>query len=259
MNLPLLKFFIKTNWKMLAIFAALISFYLGTIVVMATDPMMVEAMGFLNMESAVEAVGSEALLAMNITVAVMQGMIMFVFVMVFYVLLANKLLYKSIDTTSMSSFLSSPISRRQYIITSFIFMAKCIFALYLLAFIITAGCLATYQGSFDLLGLVSVHLTTFLCSLAVASISFACSAIFAGTRAGLPLLAGIPIFFAAVMMLAAYVPVFEYFTPFMWVDAMKVANRAFDLWWLFNLIYVTIVAAAFAATLYIFKRKQLSI
>jgi len=45
MSLPLFKFFLKKNWKMLAIFAALITFYLSTIVLMATDPMMLEAMG----------------------------------------------------------------------------------------------------------------------------------------------------------------------------------------------------------------------
>lgn len=258
--IALFKFFLKKNWKMLGIFAILISFYCGIIVFMATDQMMVEAMGFLNKESATKDLGiSDATLAMNITLSVFQGMIMFIFVMVFYVLLNQKLLYKAVDTTSLSSILATPVSRKQYITTAYIFMAKCIFALYLLAFLLTAGTLLTYSGSFDWAGLISVHVTSFLCTLAVASISFACSAIFAGARAGLPLLAGIPIAFATLMMLATYLPFFEYFTPFMWTNPLELASRTFDLWWLFNLIYIAISAAAFTATLYIFKRKQLSI
>lgn len=256
----LFKFFLKKNWKMLGIFAILIIFYCGIIVLMATDQMMVEAMGFLNKETATDALGiSDATLAMNITLAVFQGMIMFIFVMVFYVLLNHKLLFKAVDTTSLSSILATPVSRKQYIIAAFVFMASCIFALYLLAFILTAGALLTYSGSFDWAGLISVHATSFLCTLAVSSISFACSAIFAGTRAGMSLLAGIPIAFATLMMLATYIPIFEYFTPFMWTDPLELASRTFDFWWLFDLIYFAITAAAFTATVYIFKRKQLSI
>jgi ABC-2 type transport system permease protein len=260
MNAPLLKFFVRKNWKLWAIFAGIITFYLGVIVVMATDPMMVEAMGFLNLETATEALGiTEATLALNITVAIFQGMIMYVFVMIFYVLLVQKILYKAVDTTSMSSILATPISRRQYIITAYLFLVGCLFVFYLWAFLLTATCLITYSGSFSWTGLLSVHLSTFLCTLMVATISFACSAIFANTKAGMPLLAGIPIAFAALMMLSMYLPFFEYLTPFMWIDAMELVTRTFKLWWLFNLVFITISAAAFTATLYIFKRKQLSI
>lgn len=266
--IPLFKFFIKKNWKILGIFALLVGLYGGVIAFMATDTMMVEAMGFLNMESAVAAVGSEAALAMNITLAVFQGMIMFIFVMVFYVLLNHKLLYKAVDTTSLNSILSTPVSRKQYIITAYIFMVVCIFALYLLAFLLLTAALLTYSGSFSWVGLISVHITAFLCTLAVASISFACSAIFAGSRSGMLMLAGIPIAFAAIMMLATYLSFFQYFTPFMWADVLaqgkasgflQLASRNFNLWWLLDLIYIVIIAASFIAALFVFDKKQLSI
>lgn len=260
---PLFKFFLKQNWKMLLIFVAAIGFYCGIIVFMATDPMMVEAMGFLNMESATTTMGiTEATLAMNITLAVFQGMIMYIFVMIFYVLLVHKLLYKTVDTTSLSSLLSTPVSRKQYIATAYIFMAKCLFVLYLFTFLLTGGALLTYGSSFSWLGLLSVHVTTFLCTLAVASISFAFSALFAGARAGTPLLAGIPIAFAAFMMLGAYLPFFQYVTPFTlfkWTTPIDLASKAFGLWWLLDLVFAAISAAAFSVTLILFKRKQLSI
>ena len=257
MNLPLLKYFIKKNWKIWAIFTAIHIFYLSVITAMSTDPLMRESMEFLNMGMG-GGMLSDVFIAQVVSGMAFFGLIVFVFSMIYYVIMSHKLAHKAVDSTTLSSHLSSSISRRQYIVTAAVFLAGSLFVLYLILFTVSSVILSTF-GSFNVGLWAAMVLTVFLCSLAVAMISFTCSTVFAGSKTAMPLLAGIPIAFGMFMMLSTYIEFFKWFTPFRWFKAGDIGIGMFDTWWVFALGFAAVSAVLFVICIKVFERKQLSI
>ncbi|MCL2630332.1 MAG: hypothetical protein FWD49_02265 [Firmicutes bacterium] len=257
MSLPLFIVLFKKNWKILLIFAVLNIFYMSAIALMATSEMMISSMDFLNMGVNQKLI-ADIDIAVSITSSVFQGMIMYIFIMVYYVIMAGRLVHKLVDNSSITGYLTAGVSRTKFIITSAVWLISSVFALYLIVWAVSAICLLTY-GSFNFGWWTVVHIVTFLCSLSVAMISFAFSAVFAGTKQGSTLLSGIPIAFAVLMMLGSYIKFFKWLAPFGWVDSAKLAEGNFPLWWVYLLIYLAISAIAFVYTVIAFRKKQLSI
>jgi hypothetical protein len=256
MSFPLFKFFIKNNWRLWLIMALVSSFYLGAIALMATDPMIISALDFLNMALQIGAI-AEAEAAAMVTVALGYGFACVVITMIYYILISNILVNKAVDNNSLSAHLSLNISRKKYITTAAVFLCVSVFALYLVLFFVGLLCLSKYEGSFDVGNFISANLTVCLCAVMAAMLSFACSAGFSGTRLGMSLLAGVPVAFALFLVMSMYIEPLKWLTPFGWFNASEIYTGAASLWWLFPVVFIAISAAAYVATLKIFNRKQI--
>lgn len=115
------------------------------------------------------------------------------------------------------------------------------------------------MGADDWAAWLNLNLSYFLNIIAVALITFFFASCFAPGNIGKLGMVGLPILFLLFQMLSGYVSFFEYLSPFSWLDGGKIAMGTFTLWWLWDLIFIVFSVATFTATLYIFKRKQLSI
>ena len=262
MSLPLFKHLTKQNWVLFTIFAGLMMFYLLVLILIyPTMTSMVDMFdqfpelfdGVYGME------GWET--AMTYTASFYSKSLVFAFSMIFYIMLSNKLVNKTVSNTSLSSYLSTSLSRTKYIVTCGIFFAVSIITIFVLMWLIGGAVLLAF-GTYNFALWTNVIVSTLLCSLAVAFISFFFSCIFAGNGIGQALLIGVPILFLVFTMLydmSSALNFMKYMTPFGWIDALEIAQGTSGLWWLWDIIYAAIIGTMFTLSVIIFKRKQLSI
>ena len=154
------------------------------------------------------------------------------------------------------------ISRKTYIVTAAVFFAGSIAALYFVVFL--GGCifLPMYSKSFIVARWLNLTIICCACALAVASVSFFFSSVFAANKWGFTLMIAIPVLFMLLVMIGGTSAELLFLTklsPYGWFEYEKIARGVFDTWWVYDIIFVGIIAALFTAALYIFKRKQLSI
>jgi len=262
MNLPLLKHLVKRNWKLWSIFAALLLFYLVVLIaiydVMKDAEEMMAAFGPIG-ELYGGMQGLET--AMTYVSSFYFKELVFMFSLIYIVMMSHQLVFRAVDNTSISNSLANGISRKNYITTTLVFFMGSVFALFLLLFLAGGGLLFMW-GSYNIALYFNVILSTALIAMSVAAISFFFSAAFAGTKWGAPLLIGIPIMFVVFSMLSGMADslnFLQWLTPFGWIDSLAISRGTFDLWWMWDIISIGIIATAYFAAQHIFKRKQLSI
>ena len=262
MSFPLFKTLIKQNWKLWAIFMGLLLFYMGILIVIydvmidfqeTLESMPAELGGIYGLE------GWEN--ALTYTASFFFQQLVFVFSMIFYIMLSNKLVNKPVDNTSISAHLSSSMSRSKYIVTTGVFLISSIFAMFLVMFFVGGGLLFMW-GTYSVLHWANLIFTTAMCSIMVAMVSFFFSAVFAGGRLGSGLLIGVPILFVTFNMLAGMADALSFLdwcNPFGYIDAVALASGSYNLWWLLNLGFIAISASLFVASIFLFRKKQLNI
>jgi len=248
----------KRYWILWAIFAGLMTFYF-TIVALVF---------FIDQEAMIasmEIMGAQ--LGAEIDAAAFTAFTFFDFVVpiygaVFFIIFAVMLVHRAVFNNSISAFLSTPLSRKSYIVTSAMFFITVIFSVFLLQFLVGIPLFFAIPGSFNILHFALVVLVSFLCTLSIAMICFFCSCAFAGSGKAMGSIIGIPIIFAMLMMISQLAPqlnFLQYASPYGWFDTLKVAAGIDNLWWLWSLIYLTISTVSFFLSIVIFRRKQLSI
>ena len=257
MNKALFKSLVKRYWILWAVFAGLMTFYFSIIAlcfIIAPDEM-IGSMGMVGVEFD------------TADIVTFTGVTFFDFVVpiygaVFFVIFAVLLVHRAVFNNSMSAFLSTPLSRKNYIVTTAVFFIIVIFSVYALQFIIGTVLFLGFSGPFHVGNFALLVLVSFLCTLAIAMACYFCSCVFAGSGKAMGFIVGIPIIFTLFLMISQMVPVvdfLQYATPYGWFDSFKVASGTSSLWWLWCLIYAGISGLLFFLSVTIFNKKQLPI
>jgi len=258
---PLVKVQFKKNWMLWAIFTGITVLYLALIIL--TFDKINEAMSNGSMSDMMNSFGYDSSTWSNImlyTANMFFGQLVLILPMVFYLIICNKIIYKPVDDTSMSSYMSSSISRKQYVASTGIFLASSIIAMFALVFGI-GSLLFSFSGPFDALSYLNLCVYSMLLTLAVAFIVFFLSFILTGVKGGLIIIIGFPImlYLLASLSKIKVLHFLKYVSPFSWGDATEIAKGTFGLWWMFDLIFIGITVVSFVFASKIFNKKQLSI
>ena len=254
LNFPLLRVFIKNTWKLWIIFVGILLMYM--LIMVFTFDQMREAMESMEVMGLAIVMDSR----FDMLTSMYFDMIIFMFPMIFCIILANKLVSKTVDDNSMSSFLSSSLSRRQYTVTAALFLMMSIVAMFFVVFAIGGLSLIMFE-TINWANWTAMILTTLTCTLAIASLCFFFSSVFAANRTGNIFMIGIPVMFFLLMFLGE-IPSLEflhYLTPFGYVDAFAIGLGQESLWWLINLVFIVVSTVFLTASIYLFDKKQLSI
>jgi ABC-2 type transport system permease protein len=263
MNASLFKFFIKSNWKVWLIIAAILAACLVMIVsmydIMSGLGELLESMG-LPPEVADALGGFDSALTYFSIVFFTEDMT-FMFGIIYGIIIAYKLMYKPVDSTSLGSFLTAGISRKSYVATAGVFMLASMFALFLVIFAL-GGLLLLMWGSYDFVAFTNLIVSTSMVAMVVAMVSFFFASIMAGNKLGFLLIIGLPVLFALLSVLsgmATQVEFLRWFSPYGWIDTLEIARGTFDLWWMWQLICATVIGVLLTLSIVLFDKKQLSI
>jgi hypothetical protein len=183
------------------------------------------------------------------------------FMMVLYIMLVSRYIVKPVDTTNLSCYLSLPISRKNYVRTTFMSLFIAVFVCGLVAYASGYITFAIKSADINYWDYLNVVATATLVSLSVAFISLTCGFVFSGTKfKSLSFIA--PIVFLFIIMIASMdesLLWLRWLTPFGWADNVKLAAGEFSLWWLVDLGCIAIAGICVYLSSYFFKKRNLSI
>jgi len=256
MNMPLFKMFIKKNWMILAGFTLFFLFELLACVFLME---MIDGMGFLGIgggEEKVMSTGEKTIFYMS-TVMPLLG---YMFPMVFYIFIVYRIIFRPIDTTSLSPVLASGVKRKEYIATAAMFLIVSLVVMFSTIFVV-CGISMLYLGSFDWGKWAFMCYSVALSTTAVAFISFFFASAFAPGNLSKLGMIGLPILFLVIFMagVQAESEILMKLVPFGWKDLTDLAFGFPKLWWLWDIIFLSIISILITASIVLFKRKQLSI
>jgi ABC-2 type transport system permease protein len=198
MNATLYKREMKSSWKLLLIFTAILTMYIVLMIVMYTPAMlemfrqfsqtMPQLMSSFNMNF-----DAESLTLLGYLSSGLYGFILIVFPMIFSIIRGNGLVARYVDRGSMASLLAAPVKRRTVALTQMTVLLTGVVWLVVYATVIelvTISLHAPDQADTATLlklnaGLLSLHLF-------IGGICFLASCIFDETRHSLALGAGLP-------------------------------------------------------------------
>jgi|GEM_PF-2777623 len=259
-SFSLFKHFVKKNWLVwlgVLLFIhmeLLVCIFMMSLIADITSQMSSFIPGLGEMNTKVKVDGQYALSY----IATLYPMYMCMFPLIFIVFVIHKLMSKSVDTTSISTYFAAGITRKQYAITAFVFVAAALACMFFVTFII-CGIAMTYWGAINWGRWLLINICFLFVNLAIAGVCFIFSTLFAGRGLGLALAIGVPVIMTIFQALSGYLKGFKYFTLYGWVEAEKLAIGTFDTWWVCVIIYGLLAGALATATVYILRRKQLSI
>lgn len=205
-NWTLYKRGIQGSWKMLLIFAAVITMYF-TIIISMFDP----ALGSALNEFAKAMPELMAIVGMNpssaelvsFLEAYLYGFIMLVFPMIFCILSANKLIARHVDRGSMTYLLAAPVKRGTVVFTQIKVMITGVVALVFYATILgIINCEISYPGELDVGKFILLNIGVFCLQLFIGGICFLCSCIFNDSKYAVGVGAGIPALGFIIQMMA---------------------------------------------------------
>ena len=263
MNAPLFKMLIKKNWLVWLIVTTVIIVYLGIIV--ATYGMIEDLAANEDTLALLELLGldfSAWATPLAYVSDVFFSIYGHVFLMVLFIIYGMRFGHKTIDTKTLSCYLSGSVSRQKYITTCAVFMALSIVALMTVTFIAGSIMFVIAGGEFNAFHYLNVIATMTAMALAVSFIVFFISFTLGGQRsaAGLVISAPVAMFLLLIISQAARPLSFlRFFTPYGWASAVSVATGDFPLWWLVQLGCLALAGVMFALSFVIFKKRQLSI
>jgi hypothetical protein len=254
MNFPLLKMLIKKNWLTWSVYTGVCLMYYAILVFTKE-----EISGFAG--EYYDGADIFEIDMLTYIASVFFSSIMWTFPMIFYIFIAHKMVNKAVDNTSISTYLSSSVSRTEYAVTCAAFLLLSIAAMFVVT-CSTGFFFMTAIESINTINYLNIAVSTMLCTFALAAVSFFISCVFSGNRYGFGLLIAVPVAFMMLNMLAESSDLLKFlnwFTPFGWADIPGLARGDFSLWWLADLGFTTMTGIFLYLSVLLFKRKQLSI
>lgn len=200
---PLFMRTVKSNYKVLLIITAVLSFYLIMICAVFTPKALGEMMNFMeNMGEMSNMFGS-----MNSVIGFIgqgyYGMIAVMFPMIYCIVVGNKLIAAQVDKGSMAYLLSTPTKRNQITITNGIYFALSIAAMFAFITALGIGACSIFQpDELDIGKFLIFNLGAFLLMFAISGICYLSSCIFNQSRYSIAFGTGIPLAFFLFKMLA---------------------------------------------------------
>ena len=267
-SLPLYKKMLTKNGILFWSFAAVIIFYLGTIILsfaafdaLAADEEAWEAFTeFMALFGYDIGLWTDALLY---TSEMFFGVTIYMFLMVLFIILAFRLGYKVVDNGSLGAYLNAGISRTKYLNTAATCLLTKVFILHALVFLVGIICFAILGNEFSALNYLNLVLMTMMVMAAVIFVSFFFGVVFAGRKLAAGLLIAVPVGLLFLLLMSALhesIEFLRWLSIFGWFNHMEVAAGSRYLWWLLALGgYVAVIAVAWVASVLIFKRKNLSL
>lgn len=266
MSRALLKNVIKKNILMTFIFLAIIMMY-SVIMISMYSPESIDSLNAM-----FQVMPPDVMRALGFTSAFstlagylaswLYGLIMTAFPMVYCIALGHRLIAKTVDSGSISCLLATPCSRTRLIATKLLYalgstalMQMVIFALNLLFIHLM------FPGeSMDAMVFLKLNITVMLVNMTAMAITFFCSCLFSDPKLSLGFGAGIPIIFLLLNMLgnvSEESDILKDFSIYGWYDPVGIANGDGTL--AINMIYIAIIAVLSAASIIVFRKKQLTV
>jgi len=205
-NWTLFKRGIQGSWKMLLIFAAVITMYF-TVIISMFDPALGSALKEFEkaMPELMAIVGMNPSSAelVSFIEAYLYGFIMLVFPMLFCILSANKLIARHVDRGSMTYLLAAPVKRVTVVFTQIKVMITGIFALVFYATILgIINSEISFPGELDVGKFILLNIGVFCLHLFIGGICFLCSCVFNDSKYAVGVGAGIPALEFIIQMMA---------------------------------------------------------
>ncbi|MGN1401578.1 MAG: ABC transporter permease subunit [Bacillus sp. (in: firmicutes)] len=205
-SLPLLKQTIKSNYKIVLVFLAVLFLYM-TMIIYMYDPDsnsmeqymeslpqgMLSAVGF-----HITNIGLDGFLA-----SYYYGFLILLFPMIYDIITANRLVAQQVDKGTMAYILSNPVTRKQTICTQALFLIGSI--TFIMVLVTVWGLLLAenlFPGEMDSAVYLKLNLGALLLHYAISSICFLASCLFNEAKNSLAFGAGIPIAFLLLQMLS---------------------------------------------------------
>lgn len=227
LSIPLLKHSIKSNYKILIIFAAVLAMYMSIMLSMydsQTQEKMTALMAMMP-EGLMSAMGMSTFDSslVGFLASYYYGFIIIVFPMIFDIIIANKLVAKQVDRGSMAYLLSTPNKRTKIVSTQAGFLLISITLL--ISFVVALGSVLSHSmfpDELDITKFIIMNLGALLLHFAISGIAFFSSCLFNDTKNSLGLGAGLPITFFLIQMIAnagdkfadlKYATIFTLFNP----------------------------------------------
>ncbi|MEG0365422.1 MAG: ABC transporter permease subunit [Coprobacillus sp.] len=264
-NLTLFKKEIKTNYKILCIFLALIAMYSSVIVVMF-DPelgnsldMMAKSMPEIFAAFGMMNVGSTLI---EFVANYLYGFILIAVPLVCTVVLANRLVARYVDNGSMSYLLATPHSRRQIITSQAITLMIAILTMVLFAtglIVIVSG--LSFPGELEISKFLILNVGLFGLLLFMGSLCFLASCLFNDTKTTNGVGGGVIILSVLLQMISQVGDKFEflkYATPLTLLDVNGILAGHSEAYMFIGILYVLAIIV-FVIAIRIFTKKDLSI
>lgn len=197
---------IKGIWKMLLIFAAILTMYF-TIIISMFDPALGSALNEFAeaMPELMATVGMDpsSTTMISFMSAYLYGFIMLIFPMIFSIICANSLVARHVEKGSMTYLLAAPVKRRSVAFTQS--MVLCTGIVFLSAFATVLGivaCEVSFPDELDIKGFVLLNVGALCLQLFIGAICFLASCVFSDTKLSIAFGAGIPALGFIIQMLA---------------------------------------------------------
>lgn len=264
-NFTLYKRGMKESWKMLVIFAAVLTMYF-TIIITMFDPKLGSALN----EFAKAMPELMAMVGMNpssttmigFMSAYLYGFIMLVFPMIFSILSANRLIARHVDKGSMVYLLAAPVKRRTVAFTQMKVIASGIFALVMYATVMgIIDCELSFPGELEIGKFILLNIGVLCLHLFIGGICFLCSCIFNDTKFSIGVGAGIPALAFIIQMMANAGKELEnakYATFFTLFNPDGIIAGEVEAFWGVAVLFVGALAL-FISAIMIFTKKDLHI
>jgi ABC-2 type transport system permease protein len=263
MSYTLFKTMLKKNWTLLLIFFAVLTMYIAVMVSMynPNDTEALTSMLKLLPEDVMKAIGFSSVITdlTSYLASWLYGMLMLAFPMIYAIILGNRLVAKMVDNSSFAYLLSTPNSRVKIIITQGVYALASVVIMFAALFGTGALiCTVVFPNTLDIAAFFSLNLTTMLVNMVVMMICFFFSCLFNDTKLSMGFGAGIPIAFILMNMLgnvSENVSILKRMSIYGFYDPVGLVHGGNTS--LVNLVYIGIIAALFAFSVSIFKKKRL--
>lgn len=255
-----------SNYKLMIIFMAVLCLYF-TVIANMYDPTNLDT---LNQLASLK-LSPELLKAMGFTItdqslvgfiaSYFYGLLMLAFPMVFYIILANKLVAAQVEKGTMVYLLAAPSTRMDVAVTQVGVLLTGITAL--VAFISVYGvafCSVIFPGLLDIKAFLLMNLGVLLTHFAVSAVCFFASCLFNESKNSLLLGAGVPVGFLLIQMLSKSgneVKNLKYFTLFSLFNPGDIINSVNVFASFSALIIIGLVIYTLAVK--VFEKKDLPI
>lgn len=261
-SLTLFKRDIKSNYKLILIFLAILTLYSVSIVYMY-DPKTTSAFEEMakSMPEIMKAFGM-ASVGSNLTEYIanyLYGFIILMFPIIFIIILGNKLVISYVDKGSMAYLLATPNKRVKIALTQAVFMwvSSAILLIYTTGIIIFFSN-SLHGGELDIKTFIIINVSLYFIQIAVSGICFFASCISNDTKLYFTIGAGVPILFYLLQALANVgdklenLKYFTLFTLFNTGDIIAGKSLVIPIG-----VSLIIALVFYGAGIYIFSKKDL--
>lgn len=266
MSWPLFKSTIKKNIILFIIFMGVMTMY-GVVMIAMYTPESIDALNAMFTvlpKDVMKGLGFSDVFTnlLGYLASWLYGLILTAFPMVYCILLANRLVVRTVDSGSLVCLLSTPNSRTKIIVTKGIFALLSVAVMQMLIFAINLGVAKAMipDETIDVLVFFKLNVTVMLVNMTAMAITFFFSSLFNEPALATGFGAGIPIMFLLFNMLgnaSTDAEILKKFSIYGWYDPVGIANG--DATLSLNFIYAGIILALFAASVAVFRKKRLPI